>query len=208
MVTVLENLHNPFRVKLAKALVQLFKVEKEIALRDETDVPGTFITGRSGVPASRYQRLDRQLDRRISLAVIFCETQARVDHLRWQADAYDAGRIHRNGRPVRERKRVKNPWSQERKDRAALLRKAMTELSIEGQFTLPNGDTLHMRCVGFRSDYYPKTGANRKDYNPLAVVVVNRGGVWFASFLAKSIQGVDFDAMALSVVKMSLAGAF
>lgn len=36
---------------------------------DKTDMPGTYITGGSGVPASRLRKIGQQLDRRIDRAV-------------------------------------------------------------------------------------------------------------------------------------------
>lgn len=52
---------------------------------DRNDMPGTLITGRSGVPAARIRQLHRQLDRSVDRAVEVSRLTAEATRLRAQA---------------------------------------------------------------------------------------------------------------------------
>lgn len=45
------------------------RIEKEIGISRKTDIPGTFITGREGVPKSRIKKIEAQTDKAIDRAV-------------------------------------------------------------------------------------------------------------------------------------------
>lgn len=50
--------------------------------RIKTDMPGPFVTGGSGIPASRSRRLDAQLDREITKAVEYVETSKELERVK------------------------------------------------------------------------------------------------------------------------------
>lgn len=60
-----------------------------LAADNPNDIPGTYVTGRSGVPASRTKRLNRQIERSVDRAVEFTKTlqelrqvESRIEWLR------------------------------------------------------------------------------------------------------------------------------
>lgn len=48
---------------------QIEALDRAITRSNETDIPGTYVTGGSGVPYSRIKKVEKQLDRRIDRAV-------------------------------------------------------------------------------------------------------------------------------------------
>ncbi len=95
---------NSYRRKQEQAEKRLQKLLAAQARLDANAVPGTYITGASGVPASRLRKLDRQLERTIELAKSITYVRQQVVHYRARADELDAGLIHPNGRPVKTAK--------------------------------------------------------------------------------------------------------
>lgn len=62
---------NPFSPRLEIARGELSLIEGKQKSLDENAMPGTFITGRSGVTEARRRKLDKQLDKTIDLAVAY-----------------------------------------------------------------------------------------------------------------------------------------
>lgn len=58
---------------------KIAKLERETTRCAKTDIPGTFITGNSGVSRARRRKLNRQLDATIDRAKAYCQS---VDELR------------------------------------------------------------------------------------------------------------------------------
>lgn len=98
---------NPFKVKLERAKLRLSRLEAQQKRQDANDMPGPFITGNSGIPASRRRRLDRQLERTIDAAVAIVEARQNMNILQAKHDAYERGEINAQGRTIRPK--IKEP---------------------------------------------------------------------------------------------------
>jgi hypothetical protein len=63
-------------------------------------LPGTFVTGRSGVSASYSKKLNRQLDRTIDTAVNIVALTKELPELKRRLELYESGRINEQGRTI------------------------------------------------------------------------------------------------------------
>lgn len=91
---------NPFQVKLEKAQAHLAKQERQYARFIRNAMPGTYVTGNSGVPAARRVKLDQQLDRTIDLSRDLVELRAKVAWLERSVELFDQGLINAQGRSI------------------------------------------------------------------------------------------------------------
>ena len=66
---------------------KLTALQTTIKRSDETDMPGGFVTGRSGVPKSRLKKIERQTDRRIDRAVEFEKIRNELKYIDAQIEA-------------------------------------------------------------------------------------------------------------------------
>lgn len=64
-------------------------------------LPGTFVTGGSGVSASYSRKLDRQLDRTVRSAGEWTTLRDELAAKESRLEAYKAGRVHKSGQPVK-----------------------------------------------------------------------------------------------------------
>jgi len=68
--------------KLNQLERKLEKISEAQEHAQQTDMPGTLVTGRSGIPLSRQKKLDRQLDRTIELAQKYIQTKSAIDEIK------------------------------------------------------------------------------------------------------------------------------
>lgn len=170
---------NPYKIRLERARAALEKTLAAQARFEANLIPSTYMTGNSGVPASRRRKLDKQLDRTIDLAVKLNKQRARVEILQRQFDYYES-------HPPQPKK--PKPKPKPRSARARLTKEAMLMLSIDGEFTLPSGDKMTRMGVVIGDDIEGVT----------KVVFSDGREVWFK---AKSIQGVHHMAMDKYILK-------
>lgn len=91
-------MNNPFTHKLKAAENRLTELKQKQARFNENAMPGVFVTGRDGVPASRFRQLDRQLDRTIEFAKNIVATEQEVRDLSTKTRLFDEGKIDAQGR--------------------------------------------------------------------------------------------------------------
>lgn len=132
---------NPYTYRLNRAEEKLRRLDAKMEYHRENDMPGTFVTGRSGVPARRIRRLERQLDRTIDMAVAWRKLTARVNSLRQQAKAWDRGEINDQGRRIRSTKPRKPLTLKQRGaiDRRKLVEGLLREIDFVGHVVLDTG---------------------------------------------------------------------
>ena len=87
---------NPFADRLIAAKQAVGDIERVQDAFDSAAMPGTFVTGGSGVAARRHRALDRQIGKRVSLSHRVVE--ARCDlvfleqmYLAWQGAVFASG---------------------------------------------------------------------------------------------------------------------
>jgi len=91
---------NPYAEKLMAAERRLERLEKKQEALRQSAIPSTYITGNSGIPASRRRKLDQQLDRTIDLAVAYEKQREKVAEIRGKFNAYNDGLIDEHGRRI------------------------------------------------------------------------------------------------------------
>ena len=92
---------NPFAARLLKAHDRASAIERKQEAFSRNSIPGTYITGNSGIPASRRRKLDKQLDRTIDLAVASVKAMEKAGVLAKKYVAYADGRCDAQGRSIR-----------------------------------------------------------------------------------------------------------
>jgi len=101
---------NPFADRLVAAKQTVGGIERTQDAFDSTAMPGTFVTGGSGVSARRHRALDRQIEKTVSLAVRAVEARDDLALLERMYLAWQDGRIDWQGRSIRKRTaKVKKP---------------------------------------------------------------------------------------------------
>jgi hypothetical protein len=101
---------NPFQARLEKAQARLAKLEAQYARFDANAMPGTYVTGNSGVSASRRAKLDRQIERTVDMSSALVAARAKVALLVRSVELYDQGAINAQGRSIsRSKATVKQP---------------------------------------------------------------------------------------------------
>lgn len=146
---------NPFTQKRIRAEVRLAGIEARQGYHRENDMPGTFVTGNSGVSRSRRRKLARQLDRTINLAVEYVQVHKQTQRLKRQEQAFAAGLIDRHGR------RKKQPKPEKKRTRRQKSQMAFEERLFAGVFPCgigyadraveENGDFKHLAFLSFRT---------------------------------------------------------
>lgn len=186
--------YNPYREKLEKKRAQLARLERQQTAHNAGCIPGTLVTGGSGVPASRCRRLDRQLDRTINLAVRKRALTREVKYLELKSALYDEGKINAAGRRITPKVEPKYRWSAGAKERARIMRAAMLDLSIYGRHTLPTGHAVEVLVGGWDED------------NLIGLIRVTSPEGEVTECQAKSVQGVDLMAIQERVILAILKG--
>jgi hypothetical protein len=115
--SILPTRANPFRRRLLTKQVKLATLRTLQQHRNRNDMPGTYVTGGSGVPVSRLRKIERQTERFIDTAVQIVNLQREVEWLQLSADLFDAGKIHANGTAVRGVSKQRNKERRHTKDR-------------------------------------------------------------------------------------------
>lgn len=170
---------NPFTARREIAQVKLDSINKAIDFADRNDIPGTYVTGSSGVSAARHRRLERQIERRVKLAVQQAEAQRELNRLESLERAYTLGKVDADGRPVRAEKPAKK--KRQTSKRAKLKRQLIDALWIDGVATTPNGYTL---------SNFQHWCEDRKDL--IGLVRVQQPSGRFTEFETDTPQGVGF----------------
>ena len=181
---------NPYTAKLEKARQKLAKVEGQQKSLDANAIPGTFITGRSGVSAARSKRLDRQLDKTIDLAVAYRKALEQVQRLERLEKLYEQGKVNGQGRAIWPKKKKKKgkPWTEQRRT----LYNALEMLSIDGVY-----------CVkGHKLEVLAKWNEEVGELEGFVRVTDPDGEETL--YLAESIQGVHLEALETDIIKALL----
>lgn len=181
---------NPYTYKLQKAQANLSRLEAEQDILNKNAIPGTFVTGRSGVSRSYSRRLDRQLDRTIDLAKAVTEARRNVRRLALQEKLYEQGKINSQGRSITPKPARK---SRPQSEKAKIIKKAILTLSLDGECILPTGHTLEVLA------YWDEV---EKEITGIIRVV---DGDTIVDHRTKSIQGVHLKEMQAEVINNILA---
>lgn len=131
---------NPYSPRREAAEAALKHVEGEQETFEGGTIPGTFITGRSGVTDPYRRKLDAQLDKTIDLAVRVVKAQEIVTRLVQQEKLFDLGLINYQGRSISDRPEPKKRGPHSEKIKT--IRKAMLALSLDGECWLPTDHIL------------------------------------------------------------------
>jgi len=131
---------NTFSPRREAAEAALKRVLAEQETFEKVTVPGTFVTGRSGVTKAYRRKLDIQLDDTIDLAVGVIKAQEVVDRLSQQEKLFDLGLINHQGRSISDRPEPKKRGLLS--DKVKIIRKAMLALSIDGECWLSTDHIL------------------------------------------------------------------
>jgi len=101
---------NPFADRLIAAKQAVDDIERVQDAFDSATMPGTFVTGGSGVSARRHRALDRQIERTVSLAHRAVKARGDLTLLERMYIAWQDGRIDWQERSIRKRvTKVKKP---------------------------------------------------------------------------------------------------
>lgn len=175
---------NPYTIKREQAEARVTRIEQQQDRLNGSAIPGTFITGNSGVSARRRRQLDRQLNRTIDLAVAAVRARERVRWLRWQEQHWQ-DLLDNPPSPKPEKKR--RPWSAKTKE----LKQAILMISIDGHFTLSTGHTIQALVGGW--DEERQTG--------LGIIQVTTPEGEAQDYRAKSMQGVHLEEMEDRIIR-------
>lgn len=179
---------NNFSSRLTVAIKHLEKLKGLRKSLDDNSIPGTFVTGNSGISPSRRRRLDRQLDKTIDLAVAINKAKAEVLSLTRKSELRSMGRIHANGRKVTP-KNPKRPYKF--KSVTVAVKKMIQDMSIYGIHSFKDHCIKYL--VGY-PEWIAYTG--QPPYGIIQVVLPNDAIVQFRS---ESIQGADLERTAITV---------
>ena len=189
--------HNPYVAKLEKAQARLDRLEAKQRHYDAIAIPGTFVTGRSGISASYKKRLDRQIERTIDLAGLLVKQRRLVAQLAQSVEMYDRGEINAQGRSVSPRKPiVRKPEPASKQVLDAEMHLTYTKMEIDGR-ALFHGHRLEVWID-------PKWDDKKADAVGIIRQIKPDGEV--VDHIAKSIQGVDLEKAAYTVMRMIQSG--
>ena len=183
---------NPYAAKLKKAEQRLDALEKRQRHYDAIVIPGTLVTGRSGISASYKKQLDRQVEKTIDLACALVEQRRKVAALRQSVQMYDEGKINAQGRSVRPTRQV-----------VRRIDKSLKQL-LEAEMRLTY---LHMEIDGFATFRGHKLKVwidpvwEDKKANPKGIIRQTTPDGTVLDHVAKSIQGVHLEATAYAVMR-------
>ena len=183
---------NPYATKLKKAEQRLANLEKRQRHYDAIAIPGTFVTGRSGVSASYKKRLDRQVEMTITLAGQLIEQRRKVDVLRQSVQMYDDGKINAQGRSVSPTRQVVRRIDQslERLLKAE-MRQTYFHMEIDGHAVF-RGHKLEVLIDPVWED---------KKADPKGIIRQHLPDGTVLDHVAKSIQGVHLEETAYAVMR-------
>lgn len=183
---------NPYSPRREAAEAALKRVETEQETFEGGTIPGTFITGRSGVTKAYRRKLDAQLDKTIDLSVKVVKAQETVDRLVQDEKLFDLGLINYQGRSISDRPESKkrSPHS----EKVKIIRQAMLALSIDGECWLLTDHILSV-WQQWMSEEKELAGIIRVT-DPDGTSVDHR---------ALSIQGVDLERMQLLLLNEILS---
>lgn len=171
---------NPYAHRLHKAQQWLANAERRWQAFNDNAMPGTYVTGNSGVPASRRHRLDRQIERTVDLAKKLQWHKRNV--ARWQAKYDEWQHVKDNPTPPISEKKRRPPTAKQRQRRK--VNAVWCDLSSFGRADL-NGFTLRL-LVGWCEEIDDSLGVVEIQWPDGAVS-------WTR---AKSIQGVHLEETA------------
>ncbi len=178
---------NPYSPRLEIARGELFLIEGKQKTLDQSAIPGTFIMGRSGVTEAYRRKLDTQLDKTIDLAVVYAQLDDQIRRLEQQEYLFDMGLINQQGRSI-VHKVEKKPY-RPRSERVKAIRQAMMALSLDGEATLPTGETLSVW-----QQWMPE------EKELAGIIRVVHVGEVVTEHRAESIQGVHLEQMQLALI--------
>lgn len=181
---------NPYADRLANAREQFERALQRSRTYSDNAMPGTYVTGNSGVSASRRRRLDRQMDKMIDLAKKVDWHRRNV--ARWQAKYEQWERITNNPAPPKPEKKRRPPTAREQQRRA--INALWSDLWGIGEVAI--GDHTLRLLVGWCEEIDDSLGIVEIRWPDNAVS-------WAR---AKSIQGVDFEETARAIVGALLEG--
>lgn len=175
---------NPYAQRLAKAQERYEQALRRSRAYSDNAMPGTYVTGNSGVPAARLRRLDRQIDRTIDLAKKANWHKRNVD--KWQAK-YDGWEWRRENPSPHAPVKKPRPLS-DRQRMSREIGRLLFDLDCDGPVSV-NGHVVRY-LVGWSDEIQA----------PLGIIEVKTpdGAIFWRR--AKSIQGVHFEETALAVV--------
>lgn len=183
---------NPYVAKLKKAEQRLEALEKRQRHYDAIAIPGTLVTGRSGISASYKKRLDRQVEKTIDLACALVEQRRKVATLRQSVQMYAEGKINAQGRSVSPKKPVVKQIDQLLKWLlAAEMRQTYFYMEIDG-FATFRGHKLEVWIDPVWED---------KKADPRGIIrqITPKGEV--VDHIAESVQGIHLEATAYAVMR-------
>lgn len=178
---------NPFSPRLEIARGELSLLEGKQRTLDQDAMPGTFITGRSGVTEARRRKLDKQLDKTIDLAVAYTKLDDDIRRLEQQEYLFDMGLINQQGRSIAHK--VEKKPLRPRSERVKATRAAMMALSLDGEATLPTGQTLSV---------WQRWMPEEKEL--AGIIQVLHAGEIVTTHRAESIQGIHLEQMQLTLI--------
>lgn len=186
------SVYNPYIAKLKKAEERLANLEKRQRHYDAIAIPGTLVTGRSGISASYKKRLDRQVEKTIDLAGLLIEQRRKVATLRQSVQMYDNGKINAQGRSVRPTRQVVRRIDKSLKQLLeAEMRQTYFHMEIDG-FATFRGHKLEVLINPLWND---------KSAAPRGVIRQTLPDGTTLDHIAPSIQGVHLGATAYALMR-------
>lgn len=176
---------NPYAQRLAKAQERYEQALRRSRAYSDNAMPGTYVTGNSGVSASRRRRLDRQMDKMIDLAKKSNWHRRNVARLQAQYNIWERNKDKPLPAPKPEKKR-RPPTAGEQQRRA--IHGFWSDLWGLGEVVI--GDHTLRLLVGWCEEIDA----------PLGVVEIRWPDDAISWARAKSIQGVHFEETALVIV--------
>lgn len=151
--------YNPFAAKLARYKQYLANVEAEQARHDKSDMPGSYVTGNSGIPASRRRKVDAQLEATVKRAGKIAYWRQQVAWVQAKHDAYARGECDAQGRTIRvkDKQSDKLPVFENVADRI-FCHQAMTGMMWSDRRVRPSADYKPIVLVfndDHRESWYP-----------------------------------------------------
>lgn len=175
---------NPYAYRLNQAEEKLRRLDAKMEYHRRNDMPGTYVTGSSGVPARRLRKIEAQLERTIDMAVAWRKLTERVNSLTRKADAWDRGEIDNSGRRIRVTKPRRPITAVQRKaiDRHKLVEGLVSEIDYVGHVVLDTGHRVELWIDPMWDCKYQWGVGLIRVYDPAKNL---------KEYYAQSIQGVD-----------------
>jgi len=186
--------YNPYEKRVQRAIDTCDRIEGRRDRLNASAIPGSYVTGNSGVKASYRRRVDRQLDRTIDLAVAWRKARDDRNLAERSFYLYAIGKIDAQGRSIRPAKPAKPAKTPKRQQSAAqkeisrITRAAMMSLSIDGV----------AEVAGARIAFYHFWDEQIKEL--VGLVVVTKDGTR-TEHRCDSAQGVSMEDKARKVIR-------